>query len=335
MTALLIVLLTFDAAAAAKALSTPEGRPATLRGVLALDALELAEARKGPLAGPVAALVADTGGSFEERVLAVRVAALLGDAVAVEPLKALVGQADTPESVALAREAARALRQLKAIDALALGLNALDPEVRAMAAAAGAAPGHLCRILQNDAWPQVRAAAARGLGGHPRFAACLGDALSDPDGTVALAVAQAAGQVKLKVLRDPLRKLAGSAKARVPLRAAAFLALARFGDIQPARAALTTHLEKGGIVPLAEAAVRALAIANERELLRAALGSKTVQVRLLAARLLVEARDLQSVPAVEGLLGDLPPRQRASLEEALRALKGVPAEPDPADSDPE
>ena len=307
----------------ADALVVPEGRTEALRAVFSLDAIELKAARGSSLTSAVAGVVADEEATFEDRVLAVRVAALLGRCGrtltlrhlcrtvpggegAVAAQKGLLLALDTPEAIALAREAARALRQLGS-PALGVAAGALDPEVRAMAAAAGVAADRLCPALGGDAWPQVRAAAARGLAEHPELAECLGAAFADADPTVALAAIEAAGRVALPALRGPLRKVAGDAKAVVPLRAAAFLALARGGDAEPARRALATHLETGKIEPLAVAAVRALAASGDLERLRAAAGSDSERVKRVAERALAAAE---------------PPASQ-------------PQAPDPADADPE
>jgi HEAT repeat protein len=209
--------------------------------------------------------------------------------------------------VALAREAARALRQLKAFDALAAGLESKDPEVRATAAAAGAAPTRLCAVLRADEWPKVRSSAARGLLKHPTQAACLADGFGDPDPVVALVSIQVAGLSGLAPLRKPLRRVAGSPRASVPLRGAAFVSLAHLGDAEPAQKALATHLASGKIVPLAVAAVRALAVVGDLERLKAAGGSESERVRKVAERALANAK------------GPTPPSEDS----------------DPADSDPE
>ena len=305
---LLVVLLAFDPAATIAQLGAPASRAGALKAVLSLDALELAAARKSGVPQAVAEVVADAESAFDQRVLAVRAAALLGDAVAVPGLAALAVAEGDPQQVALAREATRALRQLRALDALAGALGSSDPQVRATAAAAGPAPETLCVMLQKDAWPAVRSAAARGLEKHPAQAKCLAAAFEDADPMVALVAIQIAGRTgAAEPVRAPLRALAGSPKAAVALRGAAFVSLAKLGDTEPATKALATHLANGGIEPLAVAAVQAMAAVGDADAVRGALQSESERVRKAAERALT----------------------------ALAPPASAPTAPDPADDDPE
>jgi len=325
----------FDPVSAGRALVDPEARGAALRAVLNGDALTLRAARSSSLRDTVARIIADPTAAFPDRVLAIRVAALLQGEVAVEPLRGLQVGGGSPQALALAREAARALRQIHAWEALAGGLDSADPEVRALAAGGGAGPTRLCALLTQDPWAQVRAAAARGLARHPKLAGCLADALDDRHSTVVMAAVHSAGEAGVQGLRDPLRGLAGRSGTKLPIRAEAFLALGRLGDLEPARQALTTHLKTGDIAPLAEAAVRAFASQDARPALREALGSKEASVRTLAARALIALKDLESVPRLKSVLEDLPPRARRALRDELRRLEGGSDEVDPALNDPE
>ncbi len=314
------------------AVRDPASRAGALRAVLALDALALREAREGPLGEALVTVVADPQADFEGRVLAVRAAALLRVRAAVPALATIAANPDDPGSTALARESTRALRQLGAVDALAPLLDSTDPEIRALAAGAGAGGAALCAVLTGDRWPAVRVAAVHGLVRAARqHAACLAPLLADPDPRVAGAALEGARLSGAPELRGPLRAVAGNPKALVQLRSAAFVALAAQGDTGPAAQALRTHLEKGGIEPLARAAVAALALAGDTAALRSALASRSPEVRLDAALRL--AGDPESRGALEALLPALPPRSRAQLGEALRGA--APTGPDPADADPE
>lgn len=330
-------LLAFDPAATAKALGRPEARAGALRQVLSLRLPDLERARAERLALLAAAVVADETAHLDDRILAARATALLGgDGVAPLIATSLV-RTDSPEQVALAREVAIALRKLEAPAELTPGLDSADPEVRATAAAAGAGAGTLCRLLREDVWPDVRAAAADGLAGQPDHATCLADGLRDAEQSVSLASARAAGGTGRRELVEPLRTLAGDARAPVPSRVEAFVALGRLGDAEPARRALETHLSKGGIVPLAEASVYALTHTGlaAAPLLRRALDSEAPPVRLAAARALATIGDAESIDRLRTLRDGAGLRERAVYEEALQRLGHDPDEADPALDDPE
>ncbi len=325
-----------DLVAAARALEHPEARPGTLRRLADLTLFELQAARRAGLGYVVAKVAADPAVGHVDRVLAVRAAAVLGGGPeVVEVLIPLTVADEAPEAVVRAREAARALSQLHESGALDGALAHADPEVRALAAAAGAGgAARLCPLLRGDPWPRVRVAAARGLTFHPAETGCLADGLTDAAPQVRMAAAQAAAEAPVPALRPALRQVAGDVAAPVEARAEALVALAALGDTEPAGKVLDTHLAKGGIAPLALGAVRALARAGEVGRVRAALASKAPRVQLLAARALAEAGDVASVPALEALRATLRGRARDAVDDALRRL-GAADPDDPAANDPE
>ncbi len=313
----IVGLLAFDPAASVRALRHDDARPGALRQILRLDAVELSVARGADLAGPVAALLPDPRIPVADRILAARALALLDRPEAVDDLGAQAARDATPEDVAVARESALALRQMGATDALASLLSARDPEVRATAAAAGAGPERLCALAREDAWPAVRAAAARGLARHPERAACLAEALADVDATVALTAARTLAVSPGEAARSALRRVAGDPQADVPLRREAVTALGRLGDLEPAEKILARHLADGTIVPLAEAAVEALAAAPgapSSEQLRRALASPAPSVQRAAARALATRGDPESRAALDAFLERLPAHERRSLQ---------------------
>ncbi len=316
-----LALFAFDPSASARALSQPEARTGALQQLLKLGRLDLQTARRTGLGTAAAALAADADAGFTDRVLAVRAAALLrGDAVPgmLAPLTAGAGD---PEAVALAREAARALRQLGAVEALTPALGSPDPEVRAHAAWAGAGGPALCELLASDPWSEVRVGAARGLARHPGAVGCLGPALTDADPKVQQAAVATATAAPDPALKAPLRTLAGDPRAPTAARADAFVALGHLGDVEPARKALAVHLDKGGIIPLAEAAVRALAAAKVPPAeIRPALSSEAPVVQLAAARALVALGDRDSLDALRDLRGRVDPRRRRVVDGLIERL---------------
>lgn len=323
MTALLaaLALLAFDPSASARALSQPEARTGALRQLIGLGRLDLQVARSTGLGTAAAAVAADEAVGFTDRVLAVRAAALLGGEAVPAVIAPLLSAEGEPEAVALARESARALRQLGAVDALAPALRSADPEVRAHAAWAGAGGAALCGLLADDPWSEVRIGAARGLARHPAAVSCIAGALGDADHKVQQAAVATAIATPDPALREPLRALAGDARAPTAARADAFVALGHLGDTEPARKALAVHLDKGGIVPLAEASVRALAAAGAPpEQIRAALQSEEPVVQLAAARALVAAGDRESADALRALRSRIDPRRRGTVDALLERL---------------
>lgn len=320
-----LALFAFDPAADAAALDRPEARTETLRRLGRLGRLDLDAARAAQLGPRLAALAADPTVPFADRVLAIRAASILrGEGVAAQLAPIITAVADpaaNAEATALAREAARALLQLRAADALVAALDAPDPEVRALAARSGAGGIRLCAMLADDPWEDVRIAAAHGLAMHPESADCLAPALASVDPKLRLAAVRAASMARRPALKAPLRALAGDAKAPVDARAEAFVALGYLGDTEPAEKALAVHLAGGGIEPLAEASVRALAAAGAPPArIREALASEAPVVQLAAVRALVALGDRESLPALRALRDRFDPRRRRTLDELIERL---------------
>lgn len=346
----------FDPEATLRALSHDLGRETALSQLEGLGTPGRAEERVhalrhegGAVPAALARLTSDAGVRMAHRLRAVEVLAGLAGDGAVAPLSERLRHTGSPEETAVARAAAIALRGLRATEALATAATSADPEIRATVAAAGAAPDDLCARLV-DSWPLVRAAAARGLAGHPARAACLVGALDDKAPTVRAAAFWAVGVAGVVAAAPGLRAVAGDAGAPLPLRVEAVLALGRLGDVAPALRIVNTHLEKGGIVPLAEAAVGALAARDtpeHRTLLRRALTSEAGGVVLAAARALGAFGDADAVPELRAARVRIGARHRAALDRILAHLgepaAAEPLEPvgpdtagsDPAESDPE
>ncbi len=225
---------------------------------------------------------------------------------------------------AMAQEAVAALVAMNAIESLTVALDATDPGIRAAAAQRGAGPTRLCALL-SDNWTMVRAAAARGIRFHPKLGPCLAPSLNDPSPKVLLAAAETAIVVRRQELKSPLRKLAAKPSAYLPAREAAVVALGALGDLQPARQILATHLEKGGLISLARASVKALAEANVPSTeLREALASKAFQIQLAAADILSRRRDMPSKAIIEAALSSIPPRQRTQFRAFLDRFAADP-----------
>ena len=342
----------FEPDATLRALGHDEGRRTALNQLVALtpaDRTRAAAFGERALAKALSALAADPKARIGHRLRAVEALALLVGVSAVPALAERLRHVGTPEELAVARAAAVALRGLHADAELATMAGADDPEIRATVAAAGANPEDLCGRL-GDPWPVVRGAAARGLARHPDRAVCVAAGLTDRDPSVRSAALETIGAAGVQAAGPVLRTLANDSAAPVILRAQAVVALGRLGDAEPARKILATHLAKGGIVPLAEAAVSALAAtdtAAHREMLRRALTSESGVVVASAARVLAALGDTEARPALEQARGRVDARHRDQIDAALARLTAAGAPPvgeaapgstlgdDPADADPE
>jgi HEAT repeat protein len=317
---------------------TPSSPPTNaLHGLAGLDAVALQAARKSGLAQLGLEVALDPKQPFEDRVLGIRAVALLRGPA--DALAQLIGPDTSPEGVALAREAARTLAILGRTAQLSGALQHADPEIRARAAALGVGGPLLCAAL-NDPWPMVRRAAAQGLGAQPAHAACLATALEDPKAPVVTAAVQAIARAGLQGLVPQLRAIAGNARAPVALRVDTVLALGRLGDLEPAGTILDTHLSKGGIVPLANGAVRAFCAAGGAPAtaqLTRALQSPAANIRVVAAEGLARLEHESSVPALRALLANLRGHHRARVQAAIERLAPAADDPanDPAANDPE
>ncbi len=320
---MIVLLAGFDPGTAARLLTHPEERTATLRVLGTLNAVDQESARAAGLGQKIAMVATDPTQRFEDRVLAVRAAALIGGPEVHRPLRILTQSTHDPRSTAMAREAAKALFQLGAVGSLDAARISADPEVRAFAGRAGGGVA-LC-VLLADPWPMVRAAAADGLGKPPSAPKCLARALAHAHPRVRLNAARSAQTAPHPSLRTPLRKLAGDARAPTDARVEAFVGLAHLGDLEPAKSALQTHLAKGGIVPLALASLRAFAVGDGHlEALRKGLASESDTVRVAAARLLVARDDLAARDAISKAAETVGPRYKAVMHTLLQRLDESP-----------
>ncbi|MGK0362319.1 MAG: hypothetical protein ACI9U2_004640 [Bradymonadia bacterium] len=325
-----------DAASKVVAASKVDAEPvdaAVLRSVRGMSRAQIARALADGLPARVAAML-DSQAPLPDRLLAARALGRLGTDPAISALAVVMQRYASPEEIALAREAARALKRLRAHAALLPALASPDPEVRAAAAASGAGGAALCDVLAKDPWPMVRIAAAQGLAGTS--AACLSAGLVDPNERVSIATARAAIDAPAPALRPALRRLAANQKAATEARAHAFVALAALGDLEPATAAMKTHLAQGEIVPLALAAVRAFAVKGDVGQLIGALRSASPRVVRAAAQASLIEGSPQACAAVDAAIQGADPR----LANVLRRLvsdfgPAVDAGDDPALTDPE
>jgi len=344
-----LVLTALDPAATVRALGHAEAREGALRQVLNADAAARRSLREAGVVEALVALALDTQAPFEARALALRAAGASGHGSEVDALAPLLTPAlertsaganasTRARGLALALEAAQALRAAGARAALTPAATAPDPDVRAVALGAAGGPEQLCAGL-SDPQPVVRAAAARALGRHEGHADCLVAALKDRAPSVRGAALMAVGEARVASAVGAVRAIAGDARGPTQVRAEALGVLGLLGDLEPARAALDTHLSKGGIVPLALGAVAALAeSADTSDLgrLRAAASSKELSVAVRAARALALRGDHESLPAISALRARTGARYAADIDAALERLGAQPsAEPDPADVDDE
>lgn len=304
---------------------------ATLQGVQDYDRAAIAAARQQGLPAQIAQMIGDPQQPIAARLHAARALARLGGAEALNALAPLAAADATPEERALARASAKALKQLHAAPQLAAALASRDPEVRALAASAGAAPDTLCAVLATDPWPTVRVAAAQGLARVPAQATCLAAGLNDRDPRVRTAAARSAIATRQPALRQPLRRLAGDAGAPLSARTEALVALAALGDLAPARAVLATHLRDGGIEPLALAAIRGFAVADDWAAVRQAIESSAPAVVAAAARRLLNEGSAASIAAVKARTDAASGQLRIQLQSQLRQRQGAPSLTTPAD----
>ena len=327
------VALGFDPTAAINALKHDDGREGAFAQVMHLDGRAMASARRSQaLIEAVGRVLDNPTLPIAHRILAARTLARLKAGAPVLARQLDRGQA-TAESTALAREVAVALRQLNTEEGSAALLGALshrDPEVRAVASASALSPDApaaeveaVCERLLQDPWPVVRARAAEGLRAQRAGARCLVEALKDKQPKVQRAAA--AGLVTLKAPESeaPLLKLAGDPRADVAARAEALSALGALNVLDPARQVLETHLERGGIEPLATGAARAAALSTapaSLDLLRLAVTSKTPSVALVAAQALTARKDLESLPLLQALHSRIDARRRPAVQRMLDEL---------------
>lgn len=344
-----LALGAIDPAATVRALAHAEAREGALKQVLSADAEGRRALREAGVVEALLALALDAQAPFQARTLALRAAGLTAHGAEVDTLASLLSPAldaspttasdpARAQALALALEASQALRGAGARAALTPAVTAADPDVRAVALGAAGGPEQLCAAL-SDPQPVVRVAAARALGRQAGHADCVVAALKDRAPSVRGAALSAIGEARVGSAVDAVRAIAGNARGPTQVRAEALAVLGLLGDRGPARAALDTHLSKGGIVPLALGAVAALADSTDPVdlgRLRAAVSSKESSVAVRAAQALALRDDRQSVPALAALRARVGARYVADVDAALERLGAPPPQPpDPADLDDE
>jgi HEAT repeat protein len=199
-----------------------------------------------------------------------------------------------------------------------------DPEPRARAAAAEAAPDsgvdvlELLRVALADEAAVVRAAAARSLGSAGSAAAdLLRVALSDPDVEVRRAAVEAAGEAALVGLAGPIEQLVADPDGLTA--AQAVRALGRMGRLGPAALRRVTGHPEPEVVK--EALRASAALAEGVELALASLSHPSWDVRADAARLLAASGGAECLAKVRGALdGEADPVVRDALSEAVARL---------------
>lgn len=298
----------YSPAVTLKALRHPAGALDALRYLHTLRPIDRALLAGEELFRQLDELILDERRSLQVRLWSVELLKAMG--AARPSLQALIKASLTlgspedregTEALILARSAALSLRALGRADLLTEALSHPDPELRGHAAASGAGPKRLCQLALTDPWPQVRGSAIRGLervGGSE--ALCLREALRDQEPQLQARAAAVLGALKGESSWSPsepqraaviraLRALAGTASAPLNARASALISLGRWGSHQPCDQIFKTHLGKGGIIPLALAAVEATALgtlSGEEKLKKLSPileQSSSLEVRLSAA----------------------------------------------------
>jgi HEAT repeat protein len=333
-----------DPAATVRALAHGEARKGALAVIAHARPEDRTALRRADAVPALLRLALDPQVPFPDRVLAVRAFGALANTAETPQLAPLLdavkpgAPAGAPADRALAREASRVLQRLGPAALLRPALESTDPEVRAVALEAAGDSPVLCAAL-SDPWEVLRLAAVRGLSRLPGEADCLAAALDDTSPAVRGAAVGALGDAQVKAAAPALRKVAGDTTGPVLVRAEALAVLGRLGDFGPARTVLETHLDKGGIVPLALGSIAALADSKapeDRARLRRLLDSKEGAVAARAAHALALLGDKESLDALRALRTRLGPRHRDEVDQALELLGVVAAgEADPADLDDE
>ena len=298
-----------DFTAALKALKHPQGVIEGLRHLLSLELNQLERAKSERLYRALDDLLFDPNGTLLIRTWVIELYHRLR--VCRPRYLQLIDEGTDGSTLVLARRVAESMRGVGCVTLLerSEALSHVDPEVRAHVASTGARPQALCSRL-NDPWPAVRFAAIRGLekrGG--RVAVCLIQSLKDPLAHLQSRAATALGkvgaqEVKADVIKA-LRRVVQTSKAPRSAREASLISLAQWGDLKPAITVLDTHLNKGGIVSLSSAAVRALSVAHASRqfpdqqlwlrLKRTLSNSGSILVRLESARSLIRWIDAEPI----------------------------------------
>ncbi|MBV71180.1 MAG: hypothetical protein CMH52_07490 [Myxococcales bacterium] len=265
--ALIFSLTAFNPTTTLRALKYDEARQGAIEQLFSLNRAQVDAAKKSRIPAQLVIIASNPNHATSERILAIRATKHLGSNQHAVALFPLINRVETPVDIAVGREIAGLLYSFGAVPLLARAIDHPDPEVRIWAAKSGSARDVLCRHLNQDPWPLVRAAAAEGLAVHPDLAPCLLGGLADPSEQVQAAAIDSIGKLAYTPAKKALQKIALSPRKSRQLRGDALIALSRIGMHDVAKAIVDTHLKHGGIVELTISALHAL----DREVIRTKL----------------------------------------------------------------
>ena len=327
MTGLLItiVLGAFNADATTRALGHSDGRSGALEQFFKLPRADLMQARKSSIGPAITRVALDPKTSYLDRILALRVIALLNLESQSANLVQLLRHTPSPEGIAVARETAKTLFKLGAGPFLTAALGHGDPEVRKYAARAGAGGAALCPVLLSDPWPMVRAAAAEGLAIHEKQAPCLRRGFKDRSESVLRAVIDSTTQLGMSQVGPELRTIVRNPSNSISLRADALYGLGRLGLVGLAKKVLKNHMAHGGMTELAAASIRGLsAAASPSKAYLAAMKSPSTRVLLALARALASRPDSATSKRLRHIRKRLKPRYQETIDRLLKPLSPPP-----------
>ena len=182
----------------------------------------------------------------------------------------LSDESRTVESVALSREAARALSTFAPPKFVRKWYRHPDPVVRAIFLRMGAYSQSHCEQLRTEPWPFVRQAIVEGMTTSENSIVCVIKALEDPHQTVRRAAVDALGELA-PTMSIPLRTqskrrlriMVKDSSMQKLIRIQSMVALGRLQDCTAAHAALKIYLDSGALAFLVNASVGALQQCSE------------------------------------------------------------------------
>ncbi|MEE2756744.1 MAG: HEAT repeat domain-containing protein [Myxococcota bacterium] len=255
---LILILTAFEPATTLRALKYDEARQGAIVQLFSLNQAELIAAKASAIPTQLVTIAADRTLPTAERILAIRATEHLGTNQHAVALFELMQRVETPVDIAVSREIAALLYSFGAVPLLSQVIDHPDPEVRIWAARSGSARDALCRHLNEDPWPAVRAAAAEGIAVHPDLAPCLLGGTQDASDRVQAAAIDSIGKLAYAPAKHILKKIALSPKKSRKLRGEALIALSRMGMHDISKAIIDNHLKHGGIIELTVSALHAL-----------------------------------------------------------------------------
>ena len=245
-------------------LNSDEVREVTLREIVSGELQVSEEDKRRTLVKTLGFIIQNRQIERQERIYAIRSLGVIHDGTDI--LAKILSEEDrTVETIALSREAARALSAFAPPKFVSKWYRHPDPVVRSIFLRMGADSQIHCEHLKTEPWSFVRQAIVEGMTTSENSIVCVLKALDDPHNKVRRAAIDALGELAPTMSpalraqsQKRLRLMVKDSDKEKLIRIQSMVALGRLQDCTAAHAALKIYLDSGALAFLVNASFGAL-----------------------------------------------------------------------------